>query len=92
MTISSHFTQNQNETTTDTVNISKGITITSSVDENTKFKADYDGIRVLDKNNTVKTKFTDKGTETDELIVRKKATITGLLHQEVDDQTWVTKL
>ena len=86
------YSQNQNETTTDTVNISRGITITSSVDENTKFKADYDGIRVLDKNNSVKTKFTDKGTETDELVVRKKATITGLLQQEVDDQTWVTKI
>ena len=86
------YSQNQNETTTSTVNISKGITITSSTEENTKFKADYDGIRILDKNNNPKTKFTDKGTETDELVVRKKATITGLLQQEVDDQTWVTKI
>lgn len=86
------YSQNQNETTTNTVNISKGITITSSADENTKFKADYDGIRVLDKSGNIKTKFTDKGTETDELLVRKKATITGLLHQEVDDQTWATKI
>lgn len=86
------YSQNQNETTTDTVNISKGITITSSTDENTKFKADYDGIRVLDRNNNPKTTFTDKGTETDELVVRKKATITSLLQQEVDDQTWVTKI
>lgn len=86
------YSQNQNETTTSTVNISRGITITSSTEENTKFKADYDGIRILDKNNNPKTKFTDKGTETDELVVRKKATITGLLQQEVDDQTWVTKI
>lgn len=91
-TVKLAYSQNQNETTTDTVNISKGITITSSVDKNTKFKAGYDGIRVLDGNNNPKTTFTDKGTETDELIVRKKATITGLLHQEVDDQTWVTKI
>ena len=91
-TVKLAYSQNQNETTTDTVNISKGITITSSVDKNTKFKADYDGIRVLDGNNNPKTTFTDKGTETDELVVRKKATITGLLHQEVDDQTWVTKI
>lgn len=86
------YSQNQNETTTDTVNISRGITITSSKDKNTKFKADYDGIRILDGNNNPKTTFTDKGTETDELLVRKKATIVGLLHQEVDDQTWVTKI
>ena len=91
-TVKLAYSQNQNETTTSTVNISKGITITSSNDENVKFKADYDGIRILDGNNNPKTTFTDKGTETDELIVRKKATITGLLHQEVDDQTWVTKI
>lgn len=91
-TVKLAYSQNQNETTTSTVNISKGITITSSVDKNTKFKADYDGIRVLDGNNNPKTTFTDKGTETDELVVRKKATLTGLLHQEVDDQTWVTKI
>lgn len=86
------YSQNQNETTTDTVNISKGITITSSVDENVKFKANYDGIRVLDGNNTVKTKFTDKGMETDEAKITEKAEITGLLFQEVDEQSWITKM
>ena len=86
------YSQNQNETTTDTVNISKGITITSSVDENVKFKANYDGIRVLDGNNNVKTKFTDKGMETNEAKITEKAEITGLLFQEVDDQTWITKM
>ena len=86
------YSQNQNETTTDTVNISKGITITSSADENVKFKADYDGIRVLDKNDNIKTKFTDKGMETNEAKITEKAEITGLLFQEVDDQTWITKI
>lgn len=86
------YSQNQNETTTDTVNISKGITITSSVDENVKFKANYDGIRVLDGNNNVKTKFTDKGMETDEAKITEKAEITGLLFQEVDEQSWITKM
>ena len=37
------WTQNQNETTTDTVNISKGVTITSSILD-VKFKANADGI------------------------------------------------
>lgn len=85
------YSQNQNETTTDTVNISKGITITSSVDD-VKFKADYDGIRIISPNEDESTKFTDKGTITNELVVRKKAEVTGALHQEVDDQTWINKL
>lgn len=85
------YSQNQNETTTDTVNISKGITITSSVDD-IKFKADYDGIRTLDNNGNIKTKFTDKGMETNEAKITEKAEITGLLFQEVDDQSWITKI
>lgn len=86
------YSQNQNETTTDTVNISKGITITSSNDENVKFKADYDGIRTLNKNGDVKTRFTDKGMETDEAIIRYKEQTCGTLIQEVDGQTWFTRM
>ena len=86
------YSQNQNETTTDTVNISKGITITSSNDENVKFKADYDGIRTLNKNGDVKTRFTDKGMETDEAIIRYKEQTCGTLIQEVGDQTWFTRM
>ena len=86
------YSQNQNETTTDTVNISKGITITSSNDENVKFKADYDGIRILNKNGDVKTRFTDKGMETDEAIIRYKEQTCGTLIQEVGEQTWFTRM
>ena len=86
------YSQNQNETTTDTVNISKGITITSSNDENVKFKADYDGIRTLNKNGDVKTRFTDKGMETDEAIIRYKEQTCGTLIQEVGEQTWFTRM
>lgn len=86
------YSQNQNETTTDTVNISKGITITSSNDENVKFKADYDGIRILDGANNPKTKFTDKGMETDEAIIRYKEQTCGTLIQEVGEQTWFTRM
>lgn len=86
------YSQNQNETTTDTVNISKGITITSSNDKNVKFKADYDGIRTLNKNGDVKTRFTDKGMETDEAIIRYKEQTCGTLIQEVGDQTWFTRM
>lgn len=85
------YTQNQNETTTDTVNISKGITITSS-DIDVTFKANADGIRTLDKNNNELTKFTDAGMDTKEAIIREKSQIVGTLWQEVGSQTWITRL
>ena len=85
------YSQNQNETTTDTVNISKGITITSSNTETT-FKADSAGIRTLDNNGNELAKFTDKGMNTKEMIVREKGEISGLLIQEIGDQTWLTKI
>ena len=85
------YTQNQNETTTDTVNISKGITITSS-DYDVTFKANADGIRTVDRNNTILTEFTDKGLITEEAEIKGKSKIVGLLYQEVGEQTWITKL
>ena len=85
------YSQNQNETTTDTVNISKGITITSS-DLDVTFKANADGIRTLDRSGNVLTKFTDTGMETKEAIITEKSQIVGTLWQEVGDQTWITKL
>lgn len=85
------YSQNQNETTTDTVNISKGITITSS-DLDVKFKADADGIRTLDNNNNIKTKFTDVGMETEQAIIKNKSQIVGTLWQEINGQTWITRL
>ena len=85
------YSQNQNETTTDTVNISKGITITSS-DYNTTFKANADGIRTLDNGGGELAKFTDKGMTTKEMIVENKAQVTGLLFQQIGDQVWISKL
>lgn len=88
------YSQNQNETTTDTVNISKGITITSSDNENIVFKANYDGVRIYDKNdmNNPITKFTDKGIDTDEITVDGKSEISGLLFQKIGNQIWISKL
>ena len=85
------YSQNQNETTTDTVNISKGITITSS-DTDTTFKANADGIRTLDNNGNELTVFTDRGTRTKELIVENQATICNTLIQDINGQTWFTRL
>lgn len=85
------YSQNQNETTTDSVNISKGITITSS-DLDVTFKANADGIRTLDKNNNEITKFTDTGMTTKKATIEDTSTIVGLLFQEVGSQTWITRL
>ena len=85
------YSQNQNETTTDTVNISKGITITSS-NTDTTFKANSDGIRTLNKNNEVLSEFTDKGMKNKQIEVTDEATIVKVLWQNVGGQTWLTRL
>lgn len=85
------YSQNENETTTDTVNISKGITITSTNME-TIFKANANGIRILTLTESVVAYFTDKGLSTKELIVENEAQIVRTLWQEVGDQTWITRI
>lgn len=92
-TVKLAYSQNENEVTTDTVNISKGITITSSAND-TKFKANADGIRIVDKNNekTTLTEFTDKGMSTKEMEVENGATIVKVLVQNVGSQTWFTRI
>lgn len=85
------YSQNQNETTTDTVNISKGITITSS-NYNTVFKANANGIKLVTLNDDSIAYFTDKGLSTKELVVESKAKLCGTLVSEVGDQTWFTRL
>ena len=88
-TVKLAYSQNQNETVTDTVNISKGITITSN-SENTTFKANTDGVRIFNNSNMLvpKTKFTEDGTETDQLIVNEQSQIVGILRQKVGSQIW----
>lgn len=85
------YSQNQNETTTDTVNISKGITITST-DTNTVFKANANGIKTLDRSGNTLTEFTDTGMTTEKMIVKDTSRIVGVLVQEVNNQTWFTRL
>ena len=85
------YSQNENETTTDTVNISKGITITSTNME-TIFKANADGIRILTLTGNVIAYFTDKGLSTKEIVVEDEAQIVKTLWQEVGDQTWITRM
>lgn len=86
------WTQNANETITDTVQIGKGIKVRSST-KNTELKADADGVRIdnVNTNETV-AEFTDKGMETEEMVVRQKAQIAGMLVQQVDSQIWLSSL
>lgn len=88
-----YWSQNANETNTDTVKIGEGITILSTK-YSTKFKADANGTRITDKDNdsNVKAEFTDKGIITEELIVKGQAEINVLLIQEIDSQAWLTGL
>ena len=85
------YSQNQNETTTDTVNISKGITITSSYME-TIFKANANGIKILTLQGETIAYFTEKGLTTKEAIIEEKAEICGTLITDVGDQTWFTRM
>lgn len=87
------YSQHPNETTTETVNISKGITITSS-DTNTTFKANTDGIRVYnnqDLDNPV-TKYTDTGMDTNRINVSEEAQIVKVLWKDVGNNTWISRL
>lgn len=86
------WSQNPNETHTDTVNIGKGIQVNSST-SNTFTRMDADGFRSYNSSTgEVTTELTDKGTVTKELEVQNKARITGLLFQEIEGQTWISKL
>ncbi len=91
-TVKLAYSQNENEVTTDTVNISKGITITSSVND-VQLKANADGIRVLNKNNDEKiTEFTDKGMTTKQAVIEEEANICKAFFFDAGDQTWITRL
>lgn len=86
-TIKLAYSQNANETITDTVNISKGITITSSTSE-VKFTANNYGISTKTLQGQDITTFTYKGMTTKEAVISDGAEIVGILRQKVDDQIW----
>ena len=86
------WSQNANETRTDTVTIGKGIQVNSSA-KNTYHRIDADGNRTFNKTTgKVVNEATDKGTETEELVVRGQAKVSGLLIQKVSDQVWINSL
>lgn len=85
------YSNNANETISDTVMIGKGIQI-KATGKNTEFDAQADGIRLKNINtgNTT-TEFTDKGTITNELTTNK-ATIAKVLIVNTGTQTLLTRL
>jgi hypothetical protein len=86
------WSQNPNETMTDTVSIGKGIQVESS-STNTFTRIDSDGNRTYNKETgEVVAEMTDKGVVTEELTVRGQATINNLLIEEIDNQVWLAGL
>lgn len=84
------WSQNSNETSTDTVSIGKGIQVDSS-GSNTYTRIDADGNRTFNKiTGEVVAEMTDKGAEIEELLVRGQAQINGLLIEKMSDQVWLT--
>lgn len=85
------WTQNPNETRTDTVTIGKGIEVNSST-KNTYARFDADGNRIFNKaTNEVVTELTDKGVDTNS-VKANVAEMAGILIQEIDGQTWLSSL
>jgi len=85
------WTQHPDEIMTDTVNISKGIKITSTT-KNAVFKADADGIRIENTLDRKTTEFTDNGMITEDAEIRGQAKVSGALFTKVDRQTWINGL
>lgn len=84
------WSQNANETITDTVSIGKGIQVNSST-TNTYTRIDADGNRTYNASTgEVVAEQTDKGTKTKQLEVKEEAKINSLLIQEINGQAWMT--
>lgn len=91
-TVKAMYSQHQNEITTNTVRIGKGLLIESS-STNTITKIDSDGQRTLNKTtNEIVNKNTDTGTYTKTLEVEEQAQINKLFIQKVEEQVWITGL
>ncbi len=81
------YSQNQNETITDTVNIGRGIKIMSTASE-TEFVATNENIGFKNNSGNFTTKFNAKGMSTNEAVIKNEAEIVGIIRQKVGDQIW----
>ena len=82
---------NQNETWTDTVKIGRGVRISSSGTD-VQFVAYADIIGFVDKSGNYITTFDKNGMNTDEIVVKKRATIVKLLIQDINGQTTINRI
>lgn len=90
--IAQPFSNNPNETVTDTVMIGKGLEISSNT-MNTKLSADADGVRIKNASyDEVITEFTDKGIVSKDIETTGISKISGLLVMKVDSHIWLTGL
>lgn len=87
------WTQNPNETRTNSVKIGRGIEVRNS-NANTYTRIDDDGTRIYNINNDEDpiAEFTDKGIEVQDLEVKGQAQISGMLIQQIGNQTWISSL
>ena len=85
-----YWTQNANETNTETVKIGKGIRVDSDM-KNVYTRIDADGNRTFNKTTNERVgEMTDKGLYGNELEVRGQATLNVLLVQNINNQAWLT--
>lgn len=85
-----NWSQNANETITDTVKIGKGIEVASNT-TNTIARIDSDGSRVLNKTTgEVVREDTDKGTVTNQFESRSTSKVNGLLVLKSGNQVWLS--
>ena len=84
------WSQNANETLTDTVKIGKGIQVNSST-TNSYTRIDADGNRVYNAlTGEVSTEMTGNGIETNQIKSRGQAQLNLLLIQQVGNQAWLS--
>ena len=84
------WSQNANETITDTVTIGKGVQVNSST-SNTYTRIDADGNRVYNTlTGEVSTEMTGNGIETNQIKSRGQAELNLLLIQQVGNQAWIS--
>lgn len=82
--------QNQDETTTDTVKIGRGVEV-SSTSQNTISRMDADGFRIISNQNNQEVLYaTDKGIVTRELTSTSDSNINGLMFIRTGNQVWIT--
>ena len=85
------WTLNPNETWSDTVQIGRGIRISSSGTD-VVFVANADIIGFMNKQGEYIATFDDEGLVTNAAVIKNKATIVNLLIQDINDQTVINRI